>query len=216
MKNVAIIGASGYVGSVLLQEALGRNLHVKAIVRHPEKIPLHDNHLEVVKGDVSHPAEVRKLVEGMDAVISSYNPGWKNPDIYQDTLSGYRSILQGVKEAKINRLLIVGGAGRLYIAPGLLLVDSGEIPEQLLNGVKGLADVYTQLLQPEKELDWVFLSPSASLVPGQRTGIFRIGKDELLTDAKGESHISTEDFAVAMLNELEHPGHHREGFTVGY
>lgn len=77
MKNVAIIGASGYVGSVLLQEALGRNLHVKAIVRHPEKIPLHDNHLEVVKGDVSHPAEVRKLVEGMDAVISSYNPGWK-------------------------------------------------------------------------------------------------------------------------------------------
>ena len=102
---------------------------------------------------------------------------------------------------------------QLYM-PSYFLGTFTEYP--LLNGVKGLADVYTQLLQPEKELDWVFLSPSASLVPGQRTGIFRIGKDELLTDAKGESHISTEDFAVAMLNELEHPGHHREGFTVGY
>ena len=160
--------------------------------------------------------EVSSLVKGAEAVISAFNPDWKNPNIYNDTLHGYQAIIEGIKLAGVKRLLVVGGAGRLYIAPGLRLVDSGKIPKQLLDGVKGLAEVYTCLLQPEKELDWVFLSPSANLIPGQRTGIFRIGKDDLLTDRNGESRISTEDFAVAMINELEYPKHHREGFTVGY
>ena len=216
MKNIVIIGASGYVGSALLSEALNRGYRVKAVVRHPENLNIEDDNLEIVKGDVTNSVEVARLAVGMDAVISAYNPGWKDPDIYEHTLQGYKAIIEGVRKSGVKRLLVVGGAGRLYVRPGVRLLDSGEVPEHLLPGIKGLAAVYANYLLPEKELDWVFLSPSASLVPGQRTGIFRIGKDELLTDAKGESHISTEDFAVAMLNELEHPGHHREGFTVGY
>lgn len=216
MKAVTIIGASGYVGTAILREALNRGYRVKAIVRHPGKITIEDNKLEVVRGDVTSVPEVSSLVKGAEAVISAFNPGWKNPNIYNDTLHGYQAIIEGIKLAGVKRLLVVGGAGRLYIAPGLRLVDSGKIPKQLLDGVKGLAEVYTCLLQPEKELDWVFLSPSANLIPGQRTGIFRMGKDDLLTDRNGESRISTEDFAVAMINELEYPKHHREGFTVGY
>lgn len=216
MKQVSIIGASGYVGTAILKEALTRNHEVKAIVRHPAKINVEDHHLEIVKGDVMQKNEVCQLIKGSEAVISAYNPGWQDPDIYNNILRGYHAIIEGVKAAGVKRLLIVGGAGRLYIAPGVRLLDSGDIPSHLLNAVKGQAEVYTRLLKSEKELDWAFLSPSANLVPGQRTGIFRTAKDELIIDENGESRISVEDFAVAMLDELEHPKHHREGFTVGY
>ncbi len=216
MKNVTIIGASGYVGSALLQETLKRDYQVKAIVRHPEKINIENNHLQIIKGNVTDIDEVYQLLNGSETVISAYNPGWQDPHIYDDIVKGYQAIIEGSKRAGVKRLLITGGAGRLYIAPGIRLVDSGEIPPQLLNGVKGQVEVYTKLLLPEKEIDWVFLSPSAILVPGQRTGHFRIGKDDLITDENGESRISIEDFAVAMLNELETPKHHRQGSTVGY
>lgn len=216
MKNIVIIGASGYVGSAILKEALSRGHHVKAVVRHPEKMKVEDNLLQVVRGDINDPEEVRRLVDGMDAVVSAYNPGWKNPDIYRDTLIGYEAILKGVKKSNVKRLLIVGGAGRLYIAPGIRLLDSGEVPKHLLPGVKGLEEVYTRFLLPEKGLDWVFLSPSANLFSGERTGSFRWGKDELLTDGNGESRISVEDYAMAMIDELETGKHHQEGITVGY
>ena len=141
MKAVTIIGASGYVGTAILREALNRGYRVKAIVRHPGKITIEDNKLEVVRGDVTSVPEVSSLVKGAEAVISAFNPGWKNPNIYNDTLHGYQAIIEGIKLAGVKRLLVVGGAGRLYIAPGLRLVDSGKIPKQLLDGVKGLAEV---------------------------------------------------------------------------
>lgn len=113
--------------------------------------------------------------------------------------------------------MIVGRAGRLYISSGIRLLDSGEIPTHLLPGIKkGLAKVYLQLLQPKKEIDWVFFRPDANLQPSQRTGIFRLGKDNLIIDENGENRISVEDYTVAMMNELEHPKHHREAFTIGY
>lgn len=120
-----------------------------------------------------------------------------------------------MKEAGVHRLLIVGGAGSLYVAPGVRVMDRG-VPEAFAPGVKGLAEVYYSYLIPEKELDWVFFSPAANLVPGERTRKFRLGKDDLIRSVSGESRISVEDYAVAMIDELEKEMHHRERFTIGY
>lgn len=216
MKNIALIGASGYVGSALLQEALRREFFVKAIVRHPQRITETDIHLEIIKGDVTDAAMVCYLVEGTEAVISAYNPGWKDPHLYDDLLTGYAAIIEGVKKAGIKRLLVVGGAGRLYLSSGIRLADSEEIPYTLLPGIRGLTEVYERYLLPEKKLDWVFLSPAASLEPGERTRKFRWGKDKLIIDRQGESRISVEDYAYAMFEILEKGTVHRKGLTVGY
>ena len=127
----------------------------------------------------------------------------------------YPLIIRSVKEAGVRRLLIVGGAGSLYVAPGVRVMDRG-VPEAFAPGVKGLAEVYYSYLIPEKELDWVFFSPAANLVPGERTRKFRLGKDDLIRSVSGESRISVEDYAVAMIDELEKEMHHRERFTIGY
>ena len=216
MKTIALIGASGFVGSAILKEALYRDLQVTAIVRRPESIALRSLNLETRTADAADPTTLREAVRNHDAVISAYNPGWNNPDIYEQTLSVYPRIVEAVKLAGIKRLLVVGGAGSLYVGPGMRLLDSGRIPERLLPGVKALAEVYETVLKPENELDWVFFSPAAELVPGKRTGKFRIGKDELIRDASGKSSISVEDYAAAMIDELEKPVHHRERFTIGY
>ncbi len=216
MKHIVIIGASGFIGSVLLKEALSRGHQVKAIVRNPEKIAFQHNALQVVKGDVTDENRTAGFVCGADIVISAYNPGWMNPNIHDDTLKGYSAIINGVKKAGVKRLLIVGGAGSLLVAPGIKLMDTGAIPENFLPAVKALAKVYTDLLQAEKEIDWVFFSPAGTIAPGERTETYRLGKDNLIVNEKGESHISVEDYAVAMINEAEAPQHHMERFTIGY
>jgi putative NADH-flavin reductase len=155
------------------------------------------------------------LVVGHDAVISAYSPGRDVPDIYQQHVSGYRKIIDGVKEAGVKRLLVVGGAGSLEVAPGVQLVDTPQFPEQWKAGALAAREVL-YLLRDESELEWTFLSPSNMIAPGERTGRFRLGTDQLLTDANGQSWISLEDYAVAMLNELEDPKHIRQRFTVGY
>ena len=157
-----------------------------------------------------------KLCEGKDAVISAYNPGWTNPRIYEETLVNYPLILKAVKISGVKRLLCVGGAGTLFCAPGLRVVDSGAIPEAIMGGVKSLGEFYLNTLANEKDLDWVFFSPAGTLEPGQRTGKFRLGKDDLIVDKSGNSHISVEDYALAMVDELETPEHHQERFTIGY
>ena len=167
MKTIALIGASGFVGSAILKEALYRDLQVTAIVRRPESIALRSLNLETRTADAADPTTLREAVRNHDAVISAYNPGRNNPDIYEQTLSVYPRIVEAVKLAGIKRLLVVGGAGSLYVGPGMRLLDSGRIPERLLPGVKALAEVYETVLKPENELDWVFFSPAAELVPGQ-------------------------------------------------
>ena len=122
----------------------------------------------------------------------------------------------GVKKAGVNRFLMVGGAGSLFIAPGLRLMDSGEVPENILPGVKALGEFYLNFLKKEKEIDWVFFSPAADMRPGVRTGRYRLGKDDMIVDIVGNSHISVEDYAAAMIDELEYPKHHQERFTIGY
>lgn len=216
MKQVVLIGASGFVGNAILRELLNRGHQVTAIVRNPEKVAAHNDHLTVIKADVADVDAVAAACKGKDAVISAYNPGWTNPNIYEETLKNYPLILQAVKQSGVKRLLCVGGAGTLFCAPGLRVVDSGAIPEEIMGGVKSLGEFYLNTLINEKELDWVFFSPAGSLEPGERTGKFRLGKDDLIVDANGNSHISVEDYAVAMVDELEQGNHHQERFTIGY
>lgn len=216
MKSVVLIGASGFVGNAILNELLSRGHKVTAVVRNPEKINVSNSNLEIVKTDVSDTNVMVEICKGKDVIISAYNPGWANPDIYEETLRNYPLILEAAKRSGVKRLLCVGGAGTLFCAPGLRVVDSGAIPDAIMGGVKSLGEFYLNTLMNEKAIDWIFFSPAGTLEPGKRTGKFRLGKDDLIIDENGISHISVEDYAVAMVDELENPKHHYERFTIGY
>lgn len=216
MKNVVLIGASGFVGTAILEELLNRGYCVTAVVRNPEKMMIRNANLSVVKADVSDVNTLAAVCKGKDAVISAYNPGWANPDIYEETLKNYPLILEAVRKSGVKRLLCVGGAGTLFCAPGIRVVDSGAIPAEIMGGAKSLGEFYLNTLCNEKEIDWVFFSPAGSLEPGKRTGKFRLGKDDLIVDETGKSHISVGDYVLAMVDELEQANHHRERFTIGY
>ena len=216
MKGVVLIGASGFVGTAILNELLSRGHKVTAVVRHPEKINVSNSNLEIVKTDISDTDVMAEICKGKEAIISAYNPGWANPDIYEETLRNYPLILEAAKRSGAKRLLCVGGAGTLFCAPGLRVVDSGAIPDAIMGGVKSLGEFYLNTLMNEKAIDWIFFSPAGTLEPGKRTGKFRLGKDDLIIDENGISHISVEDYAVAMVDELENPKHHYERFTIGY
>lgn len=216
MKNVTLIGASGFVGTAILNELLARGHRVTAVVRNPGKIGIKSPSLTVVQADVTDTSALVAACKGRDAVISAYNPGWTNPNIYEETLRNYPLILEAVRQSGVRRLLCVGGAGTLFCAPGLRVVDSGVIPDAIMGGVRSLGEFYLNTLMNEKEIDWIFFSPAGTLEPGKRTGKFRLGKDDLIVDEKGNSHISVEDYAVAMVDELENPKHHYERFTIGY
>ena len=216
MKKVALIGASGFIGSQLVKELLSRGYQVTAIVHSADKIKNDDKNLKVVSADVFDTDKLAEVLKNNDAVISAYNPGWTNPNIYDDTIKGYQSIIEAVKKAGIKRLQAVGGAGSLLVAPGKTVVDSGAIPDEILPGVKALALVLKDQFLPEKELDWVFFSPAGTIEPGERTGKYRLGLDNLITDDQGNSKISVQDYAKAMVDELENPKHHQQRFTIGY
>lgn len=212
--KIALIGATGFVGSAILKEALDRGHEVTAIVRGPEKLQPRPR-LRAQKGDVYQADEVAKLVAGHEAVISAFNPGWSNPDIYNLQVKGTKAIIDGVKKAGLRRLLFVGGAGSLEVKPGVQALDLPGFPAEFKQGALATREALN-LLRQESTLDWSFLSPSADLSPGERTGKFRLGKDQMLRDANGQSRISTQDYAMAMIDELERPAHVRQRFTVGY
>lgn len=216
MKNVVLVGASGFVGTAILNELLTREHKVTAVVRQPQKIGIKNPNLTVIKADVSDTSTLIEICKGKDAIISAYNPGWSNPNIYDETLRNYPLILEAAKKSGVKRLLCVGGAGTLFCAPGLRVVDSGAIPDAIIGGVRSLGEFYLNILMNEKDIDWIFFSPAGTLEPGKRTGKFRLGKDDLIIDGNGISHISVEDYAVAMVDELENPEHHYERFTIGY
>ena len=216
MKNVVLIGASGFVGTAILNELLNRGHKVTAIVRDPAKVTASNPNLKVIQADVTDTDVLIEASKGKDAVISAYNPGWKNPNIYEETLKNYPLIVDSVKKAGVERLLIVGGAGTLFYAPGKMVMDADDIPAKLLPGIKSLGEFYLNTLRKENDIDWIFLSPAANMTPGERTGQFRIGKDDLVVGVNGDSNISVEDYAVAMVDELEQKHHHKERFTIGY
>ena len=216
MANVLLIGATGFVGSAVLNELVSRGHKVTAVARNVEKVEKSEL-VDVVKEDVANVDAIAKLAEGKDAIISAYNPGWTNPDIATLISENYPKILSAAKKSGVERLLIVGGAGTLFCAPGLRVVDSGVIPEEIMGGVRPLGDFYLNTLINENDIDWVFFSPAGVFdQQGKKTGNYGLGKDDLIVDADGNSHISVQDYADAMVNELEKPAHHKERFTIGY
>lgn len=202
--KVALIGASGHVGSRILAELARRGHEVTAIVRNPEKVEAGAG-ITAVKGDVYDEAALARLLSGHDAVISAVHFTASDPQI----------LIRAVKASGVPRYLVVGGAGSLEVAPGVKLVDTPEFPAAYLEEARKGGD-FLELLKGERELNWTFLSPSALIQPGERTGRFRLGGDQLLVDEAGKSSISTEDYAVALVDELEQPRHTRRRFTVGY
>lgn len=211
--NIALIGATGFIGSALLKEALARGHRVTALVRHPEKLSAAAN-LRAVAADVLDQDSLAEQLTGHEAVISAFS-GHAQADVYDYYVKGFRAILGAVKSVRVPRLLVVGGAGSLEVAPGLQVLDTPEFPAQYKATAEGARDAL-KLLRQEDALDWTMLSPSALIAPGERTGRFRLGVDQLLIDANGESRISVEDYAMAMIDELERPNHPRRRFTAGY
>lgn len=210
--NIALIGATGFVGAAVLNELLQRGHRVTVLARHPDKLAAREN-LTVLRADAQDAAQVASAVQGHDAVLSAYNPGWSLPDIYQQYLRGARAIVVGAKQAGVRRLLVVGGAGSLYVAPGVQLVDTPEFPAEWKQGALAARDALNELRQ-EASLDWTLLSPPILLQPGERTGQYRLGQDAPLMDGMQPGHITVADLAVALVDELESPRHVRQRFTV--
>lgn len=211
--TIALIGASGYVGSAILHEALWRGHHVTAVVRNSAKL-VPQAGLTAVSVDVLDTDGLASVLAGQAAVISAFS-GHSQAQVRDYYVRGLRSIIAAVKDARVPRLLVVGGAGSLDVARGVQLVDTPQFPSLWKQTAEGARDALN-LLREEPALDWTMLSPSALLERGVRTGKFRLGTDQLLVDAAGESYISLEDYAVAMIDELEQPAHSRQRFTVGY
>lgn len=203
--NIALIGASGNAGSRILAELSARGHQVTAIARTPEKIAALPG-VTARKGDLFDRDAMADLLRGHDAVISSV----------MFLASDAEALLAAVKQAGVRRYLVVGGAGSLEVAPGVRLIDTPAFPEAYFAEASKGAEVLDRLRQEPEGLDWTFLSPAAMFIPGSRTGQFRLGLDSLLVAADGSSSISFEDYAVALVDELERPAHLRQRFTVGY
>ncbi|MDY7561726.1 NAD(P)-dependent oxidoreductase [Pseudomonas sp. 10B1] len=204
MSKIAIIGATGRAGSQLLEEALRRGHSVTAIARDASSLAGRSG--VVTKNlDVNDGKAYAEAVAGHDVVISSTH--------FSSVSAG--TTIEPVKRAGVPRLLVVGGAGSLFVAPGVRVIDTPDFPEEYkAEAAAGVA--FLEVLRQEKDLDWTFLSPSALFIEGPRTGVFRLGGDDLLVDANGNSSISFADFAIAMLDEIERHNHSRQRITVGY
>lgn len=214
--NITLIGATGFVGSAVLTELLNRDHRVTALVRDPAKLTPQPG-LSIVMGDAFNADSVAAAVAGHDAVVSAFNPGWNEPGLYDKFLQGSAAIVRGVEASGVKRLLVVGGAGSLFVAPGVQLVDTAEfpthVPPNIVPGAKAARDALTAL-RSNTTLDWTFLSPPALLAPGARTGAYRVGGENLLMDGDKLAGISVADLAVAIVDEMERPQHVRARFTV--
>ncbi|WP_047396925.1 NAD(P)-dependent oxidoreductase [Chitinibacter sp. ZOR0017] len=210
--KIALIGATGFVGSAVLQELAQRGHTVTALVSNVAKVPA----LPGVNARASNAydaADIAAAVAGHDAVISAFNPGWGKDDIQALFVQGHNAIVAGIKAAGVQSFLEVGGAGSLYIAPGLQLIDTPEFPAEWKEGALG-ARTALNLLREESALNWRFVSPPVFLAPGERSGQYRLGGDDVLFAGEQPAGISVADLAVAIVDEIESPKHSRQRFTV--
>ncbi len=208
--NVVLFGATGTLGSRILKELVSRGHHITAVVRDPSKLETREN-VTATTCDIFDAASVADAAGGADVVLSAYGPGAGKPELLLDAM---RALIAGVGASGTMRLIAVGGAGSLEVAPGVRLVDTPDFPPEW----KGIAIAHAEaldLLRPSK-LDWTSVSPAAYIHPGERTGHYRVDKDRLLVNDKGQSEISAEDFAIAIADELENPQHLRERFTAAW
>ncbi|MES3018455.1 MAG: NAD(P)-dependent oxidoreductase [Bacteroidota bacterium] len=215
--KVALIGASGFVGKATLTELLNRDHEVTAIVRNPANVSPEKN-VTAVSADVFNEADLTDALAGHDAVISTYNAGWTNPNMYDDYLNGSKAVQAAVKKSGVKRFIVVGGAGSLYIAPETQIVDTDGFPADIKPGALAARD-YLNIIKEDTDLDWTFLSPAIEMHPGTsgtRTGAYRTGLENPVLDADGRSVLSVEDTAVALVDELEKPEHIQKRFTAAY
>jgi len=215
--RVVLYGATGTIGSRILKELLSRGHVVTAVVRDPSKLAPQTN-LTVEKGDMLDADGIAKTAKGADVVVSSYGPpsGAQGPDPTKvsQLVDATRALMAGVRRAGAPRIIMVGGAGSLEVSPGLQIVDSPTFPDAYKPVALAHRDAFHVLR--ESDLNWTYFSPAMSIQPGERTGKFRLGKDALVTDGKGNSSISAEDYAIALVDEVEQARHTKQRFTIGY
>jgi uncharacterized protein len=219
--KIVLYGATGRAGSRILTELLGRGHEVVAVVRDLDKDPdrlAPNDGLTVVEGDLSSVAGIAEAIGGAQAVVSAYGPpADKTEQLLEVTkrqIAAVQQVSQQASSGHAPRLVVVGGAGSLEVAPGVTLESTNGFPAEW----RPIAQAHEKALEllRESSIDWTYLSPSAFFEPGPRTGKFRLGQDGLLTAADGKSSISMEDYAIALVDELEQPQRRRQRFTVGY
>lgn len=212
--KIAIIGATGFVGSNILNEIVNRNHEVTAIVRSPKS----SENVKWIQADVLNVNELTNALKGNDVVINAFNPGWANPNIYDDFIAGSKAIQESVKKSGVKRYITIGGAGSLFVAPRLQAVDTPDFPKEYYAGAAALRD-YLNIIRDEKELDWAFFSPAFEMHQGittGRTGKYRLGLENPVFDENQRSILSVEDLAVVIADETENPKHHQVRFTAAY
>ena len=219
--NIVLFAATGRAGRTILNELVSRGHHVTAVVRDLEKLPEQlPATVRPIRDDLSSVDRIKEIVAGADAVVSAYGPTSSDPrytsDItYTDQLVGVTErLIQAVEEAGARRLIVVGGCGSLEFSPGVTVLASGHWPAPYVP----IATSHTKALAALKasNINWTYFSPPMSITLGERTGNFRIGRDSLIKDAEGKSRVSFEDYAVALVDELEKPAYERARFTIGY
>ena len=212
--KIVLFGASGVLGQRIAQEALNRGHEVKAVVRDPARVPLTHERLSVVAGDVRDAVDVARVAAGADIVASAVGP---TSDQGAEMLTqAAHALIEGTGRAGVHRLIVIGGAGSLEVAPGVALLDAPDFPAAWRPGAEAARDALAIYRAAPADLDWTYLSPAALIAPGERTGHYRTGGDQLLTDEHGESRISAEDFAIAFVDEIEQSKFVRRRFTVAY
>ncbi|AWS52435.1 NAD(P)-dependent oxidoreductase [Providencia rettgeri] len=212
--KISIIGATGFVGRALVAEALLRHHQVTAISRHSNQLSQHA-HLITAAGDITDIPWLTSRLKGQDVVISAFNGGWQNPNLYQDTVAGNLAILHAVQKSMVKRFIVVGGAGSLKTTAGIDLIDSPDFPAEIKPGAQAMREFKNQL-QSIDSLDWTYVSPAAMLEEGERTETFRLGGNQLLMNGNTPAKISVEDFAVAILDEVNNSQFIRQQFTAAY
>ncbi|WP_261546960.1 NAD(P)-dependent oxidoreductase [Burkholderia multivorans] len=207
--NIALFGATGMIGSRIAAEAARRGHRVTALSRRPGAA---GDGIAAKAADLFDPASVAAALPGHDVVASAYGP---KQDDAANVVAAVKALVEGARRAGLKRVVVVGGAGSLEVAPGQQLVDAEGFPAEY----KAVALAHRDALDYLKtvdDLDWTFFAPAALIAPGQRTGTFRTGTGKLIVDANGDSRISAEDYAVAFVDALEQRGFVREIATVAY
>lgn len=215
--KVAVIGSTGFVGSKVVEELVNRQHTVKAFARDIHKVQTHEA-VEAVALDVNNIELLVESLKDVDVVISAFNAGWSNPNLYDDFISGSKAIEEAVRRVGVKRLIVIGGAGSLQVTEEVQIVDTPDFPASIRPGALAARD-YLQILKQNDELDWTFFSPAPEMHPGTsgiRKGTYRLGTDYPVTDEQGRSILSVEDVAVAIVDELEHPKYIRQRFTAAY
>lgn len=219
--NVVLLAATGRAGHTILNELIRRGHQVTAVARNLEKLPKQPSEsVKCVQDDLSNADQIAEIIAGADAVVSAFGPSSSDPrytsdESYTDQLvSVTERVIAAVRKVHVPRLIVVGGCGSLEFSPGVTVLDSGYWPQQYVPIAKSHVKAFAALRA--SGINWTYFSCPMSITPGERTGKFRLGGDQLVKDTEGKSRVSFEDYAVALVDELEKPAHERARFTIGY